>query len=55
MQVRKLVAFPADDGPYDQLSGHSTQVADYVRELNIHLRQCFLHALHTGRRSGDVL
>jgi hypothetical protein len=49
------VAFSGHDGPHNQLSGHPTQVADHIRELNIHLRQRFLHALYTGRRARDVL
>jgi hypothetical protein len=49
------VTFPTDDGRHNQLSRHPTQVADHIGELNIHLRQRFLHSLHTGRRSREVL
>jgi len=49
------VAFSGNDGPHNQLSRHPTQIADHIGQLDIHLRQGFLHALHTGRRSRDVL
>ena len=49
------VTFPTDDGPYDHLSSHPAQIADHIRQLNVHLRQCFLHSLNAGRRPNHVL
>jgi hypothetical protein len=49
------IAFPSNDGPHNHLSGHPAQIADHIGELNIHLRQGFLHALNAGRCSRDVL
>ena len=31
------VAFSVNDGPHNQLSGHPTQIADYIRKLYVHL------------------
>jgi hypothetical protein len=37
------IAFSGDDGTNDFLSGNSTQIADHVRQLQVHLRQRLLH------------
>src|SRR5260370_42585285 len=49
------IAFAIQNGSNDGLSCSSTQVADYVGQLDIHLCQCFLHALNTGCHSCCML
>ena len=49
------VAFSGNDGPHNQLSCHPTEIADHIGQLDIHLRQGFLHSLNAGRRPNHVL
>src|SRR5215831_10222860 len=45
------IAFSAHNRPNDGLSGQSAHIADDVRQLHVHLRQCFLHTLNARRCS----
>src|SRR6266478_8881037 len=41
------IALSGHDGTHDFLSGNSTQIADHVRQLQVHLRQRLLHPQNT--------
>jgi hypothetical protein len=48
------IALTADDRSHDRLSGHPAQITNDVCQLQVHLRECFLHSLDAGRCSRHV-
>ena len=47
------IALAGDDVAEDSQAGDTGDVADYQRQLHVHLDQRFLHALHEGTRALD--
>src|SRR5437764_7967490 len=51
---RLRIPFTGEDRADDPLTRPSTELTDDVRELDIHLRERFLHALDAGADSVDI-
>jgi hypothetical protein len=49
----RRVTFPSEDGPNDREPSDAGNVADDVLQLDVHLRQGFLHGLDVARRIGQ--